>query len=60
MKYTKEERTELRKDQKALNTLLEKYGKDDIMEYLNKLDEDLNNSYLSDNLSKSVIDLMKV
>ena len=40
MKYTNAQKAEIRKDQKALKTLLEKYGKDDIMEYLNKLNED--------------------
>lgn len=34
MKYTEEERREIMKDQKDLHTLLEKYGKEDIMQYL--------------------------
>ena len=34
MKYTEEERREIMKDQKDLQSLLEKYGKEDIMQYL--------------------------
>lgn len=68
MKYTKAQRIEIRNDQKALKTLLEKYGKDDVLEYLNKLNEDHNwdkqlgkpmnsNSYLSKDLADDVIKL---
>jgi len=68
MKYTKAQRIEIHKDQKALNALLEKYGKNDVMKYLNKLNEDHNwdkqlgkpmngNSYLSKDLADDVIKL---
>lgn len=33
------DKNEIRSDRKLLNSLLEKYGKEDVMEYINSLNE---------------------
>ena len=63
MEYTEKEKNEIRNDRKILDMILEKYGKDDVMQFLDTdFDDNDNGNYFdtfnqADNLEKYFYDI---